>query len=90
MACIETLKMAREDWCWVEPRKAETFCGDDLIALAVDCKRQARQPSAPLTEEDAAILLRIAPAGLRIENGNYVAFGNCQDRALRFVLALNS
>lgn len=84
------LRLAGEDWCWCEPRKNETFCGDDLIALAVDCRRQQRWPSAPLTDEDVAVMLRVAPAGLRIENGCYVAFGACQDRALRFVLSLNA
>jgi hypothetical protein len=87
----DTLKIAREDWAHCPTRSNETLCADDLIALAAGCLRQNRWPSAPLTPEDAAILLRMAPAGLRIDSdGNYIAFGNCQDSALRFVLSLNA
>ncbi|HLX18434.1 MAG TPA: hypothetical protein VKS24_24875 [Bradyrhizobium sp.] len=65
-------------------------CIDNLIALAVGCRRQANCGAAPLTAEDAAIILDRAPAGLRIdEYGNYVAFGPRQNGALRFVRSLN-
>jgi hypothetical protein len=64
---------------------------DNLIALACGCKRQNKARTvAPLTDEDAAIVLNRAPRGLRIdEYGNYIAFGSGQDSALRFVLDLN-
>ena len=57
------ITMARDEaWPWDAPHHPEAlFSGDHLIALAGDCKRQWRQPSAPLTEEDATILMRRLP-----------------------------
>ena len=73
MTFQETLKIAREDWAWCAPRPEETFCGDNLIALAVDCQRQTRNSTAPLTAEDAAILR--AQSGAVIDSiGNYRGF----------------
>lgn len=90
MIDTRTLKYAREDWTHLPTRCDEILCADMLIALAVGCLRQTRRPSAPLTSEDAAILLRHAPGGLKIDaDGNYIAFGNGQRLALRFVLSLN-
>lgn len=55
----ETLRLAREDWAH-QTDSLPPVCGltaDHLICLAVGSIHQHNWPTAPLTEEDAAILI---------------------------------
>ncbi len=88
---IATLAIAREDWahCYANCNPSMTLCADDLIALAVDCKKQSHSSQAGLTPDDAKIIYRRAPLCVIDANGNYRSFSNDLP-TLHYLMSLNS